>query len=463
MIMRIGRQKVGWGFQPVHKGSKGLIAIIFGVMAATLTASAEDNTVQSVSGISQVVAGEVAVGLTGTNNTLLIDAGGSVTSYFGTIGREVTANHNRVEISGADSRWDNEFTFMVGDGGSHNMLTVSNGATLLTGSGLTTHETRIGDKPASRSNLVLVTGSDSSWLAMHEVWVGGHGSGNRLCIENEAIVRVSKDVYVGRNSGSSNNQIKVKSGTLTVTNQSGNATLYVGFNGSGELVLEQGEVAADALVIGSNAMVSGNGTLSGSVTNAGALHQSGGDLLIDGDLTLTSDADVALALGLVDQRPLQVTGDLQIDGGLGLELGPGLADGLTGAETMVLIESDGTLSGEFTDLADRSRLTLEGVGSFLVTYTASQVLLSEFLPEGQLPNPFFTYVRPAVAPLNWDLGVSGLTPGMTATLEQGSDLIHTNWVPVITFPVTSVDTNLTVSINGDVNSVVFRIRWLPPE
>jgi len=236
-----------------------------------------DNNTVLVSGSGSVWSNShgIFVGYNGSNNTLTVENSAQV--YSGnnsSIGRTWSSRNNSVLVTGSGSIWKNSH-LQVGHFGSHNLLAVENGGRVESSMGC------IGNLFGADSNLVLVTGANSIWQNREGLYVGGRwdygGSGNSLTVSNGGWVLVG-DVgttnlpYLGAGGGiavgdaggtpelviASESLVNSgygyigmgqdESGTVIVRdagsiwNNSGD--LYVGYNGSGALMIEDGGLAS---------------------------------------------------------------------------------------------------------------------------------------------------------------------------------------------------------------------------
>lgn len=158
-------------------------------------------------------------------------------------------------------------------------------------------------------------------------------------------------------------------------------------SGITDFKLRSGVVAATGgVLIMSGGSVSGVGTIEGDVTNAAELSpgNSPGLIKVSGNYlqlstgALTMEVGGALA-GQFDQ--LRVTGNITLAGRLNVVvLGEALRT-MTGREQLQVTTTNGLISGSFSNLVSGSRIfTADGMASFLVTITGTEVTLSDFKP-----------------------------------------------------------------------------------
>ena len=157
-------------------------------------------------------------------------------------------------------------------------------------------------------------------------------------------------------------------GSLTV----GSETL--GRNGHGTFRQSGGtHVVEGALMIGT----SGGGT-----TRSGRLDLTGGTLDV-GSLALGSGSTVLFEVNDADPADIasiDVTGITTVDGILQVRIDPAQFASLDGGDVFTLIDAGSTLAGAFDNVASGARLTtVDGFGSFLVSYGAGSAFGSEQL------------------------------------------------------------------------------------
>jgi T5SS/PEP-CTERM-associated repeat protein/autotransporter-associated beta strand protein len=270
------------------------------------------------------------VGESGSGNTLVIYGGGNVSNNFASIGREATASNNSALVTGAGSIWSGT-TVDVGYDGSGNSLVVSNGGIvqldglvvgynagsdsnglLLTGSNSLlsvvndiriSYDANTGNSmtisggatalsgagfigsfnEASADNSVVVNGVGSAWMNSTNLYVGEDGHNNKLVISNGGMV-ANVTASIGRNASASNNSVLVTGAGSTWTNTDG---LLIGYEGSGNslVISNGGYVAAGGdCVIGYFTESSGNSLL---ITGTNS------SLAVVGGLYVSEDANAA--------------------------------------------------------------------------------------------------------------------------------------------------------------------------
>jgi T5SS/PEP-CTERM-associated repeat protein/autotransporter-associated beta strand protein len=201
--------------------------------------------------------GNLAVGGSGSGNSLEIANGGVVSDAWGIIGYEEISSNNSVLVSGSGSRWNNN-ALWVGFYGSGGSLTISNGAAVYDSVGF------IGGGPNASNNRVLVTGAGSLWdnagpVDSQLLFVGQAGSGNTLTIADGGRV-VNSLGAIGYDAASSNNSALV---TGAGSRWNSSAALYVGYLGAQNgLAISNGGVATSSDgVIGGGGQANNNRAL----------------------------------------------------------------------------------------------------------------------------------------------------------------------------------------------------------
>jgi len=173
----------------------------------------------------------------GSGNSLVVKDGGQVVCQVGIVNLTPGGNfgsNNSVLVSGDGSVWSCSSSLGVGSSGVGHSLVISNGGKAFDSNGY------IGS--SGDSNIALVTGSGSIWSNSALV-IGSSGGGNSLEIKDGAQV-INDMCRVGVYSNS--NSVRVASGGAWQNN-----VLSVGYQGSANsLVVSSGMVLAANLTIG---------------------------------------------------------------------------------------------------------------------------------------------------------------------------------------------------------------------
>jgi T5SS/PEP-CTERM-associated repeat protein len=230
------------------------------------------------SGSTWFLYGDLIVGEFGSANSMTISNGGQVTNGLSTLGSVIgfgagsTGNSVLVtgtNVSGVASLWTCVNDLTVGWSGSSNSLRITQGG------GVTSYIGIIGDDTNARGNSAVVDGSGSYWSNSNVLLVGVSGSGNSLFITNGGqVMAVNSDI--GVNAGSTANMVTV-SGVGSVWTNSGDLT--VGYGGSSNTlsVSEGAQLFSSNSYIGSDLGSTGNTVI---VTGTASLWTNSGDLFV---------------------------------------------------------------------------------------------------------------------------------------------------------------------------------------
>ncbi len=292
-------------------------------------AAASSNNLTVVNGATLSASTDINVGFDASANTLLVVNGGIVTNQNSYVGRNAAASSNQIVVNGAGSTWTSGADIRVGNNGSYNALTITNGGTVNGAIGY------LGLGTTSSSNLVVVSGAGSAWNCSSDLRNGNSGSFNTLLINNGGVANATIG-YLGLNASSSSNLTVVSGADSTLTASS---DVRVGNNGSFNtlLISNGGKVntligyvgqASNAfnnvaIVAGANSAwnmttslrVGNNGPFSTLiVTNAGKVTTDGGFIGLNANSTnnlIRVDGGTLALTGNLDVR----RGVLQLDSG----------------------------------------------------------------------------------------------------------------------------------------------------
>ena len=251
------------------------------------------------------------VGKVTSNNTLIISDGGVVTNNNAVIGFSAAATNNSALITGSGSTWFLYGDLIVGEFGSANSMTISNGGQVT--NGLSTLGSVIGFGGDSTGNSVLVTGTNvsgvvSSWTCVNDLTVGWSGSSNSLVIDQGGAV-TSYIGIIGDDTNARGNHVLVDGAGSYWSNSN---VLLVGVSGSGNslLITNRGQVMAINSDIGVNAGSTANMV---TVSGVGSVWTNSGDLTVgyggsSNTLTVSAGAQV-FSLNSYIGRDLGSTGN----------------------------------------------------------------------------------------------------------------------------------------------------------
>ncbi|MEZ6094388.1 MAG: PEP-CTERM sorting domain-containing protein [Pirellulaceae bacterium] len=295
----------------------------------------------------------------GSNGTLRIEDGGSVTSFAGNIGT-VAGSTGTATVSGVNSRWDVDRHLYIGFNG--------NGTLQIDSGGMVTNlNGQIGYLYDS-TGAVTVTGAGSQWINSDELSVGYEGNGT-LQIVSGGLVS-NRNGYIGR--------VPTRgSGIATVTgagSQWVNSDAMFMDNGTLEIA-DQGrvQVGDDSLTQGvTEIIVSGSGTKGILTVRGGSTLTNSGNAIIGGAATFSGAMNIQSG-GVVNNTSGLVgrfagsTGTVTLNGTGSQWNNPnGVAIGVSGTGTLN-IEAGGsvTSSDGFVGYLSGSTgtATVSGIGS----------------------------------------------------------------------------------------------------
>jgi autotransporter-associated beta strand protein/T5SS/PEP-CTERM-associated repeat protein len=183
-----------------------------------------------------------------------VSNGGTFSSASLRAGNGSNSINNTITISGAGSQWKGTSDNFLGYGGGGNSLNIVEGGTYNAGWLVA------GNEASSSSNSITVSGVGSLLTNGSGVIVGLYASGNTMTVSNGAIVNIGSGLSIGRYAGSSNNSVVITGQQTVFTNNGGNGSsdFYIGNTGSkNSLVISDG-----ATVSGGNGYISYNNTSS---------------------------------------------------------------------------------------------------------------------------------------------------------------------------------------------------------
>jgi T5SS/PEP-CTERM-associated repeat protein len=282
-----GQLDIGWnGFVNMIVSNGGQLANSGTLYLSRNGASCSNNTL-TVTGPGSLVtvSNEMFVGNAAKNNRVTISAGGVISSATGRMGEGAGSSNNVVVITGAGSQWKTANFLGIGDSGLGNTMIISNGGQMIN---LGTF-TRLGLNATSVGNSLFVDGAGSQLSATNAVFiVGNSGTLQSVTVKNAGQI-MSLGVNVGAGVGSSNNTILV-TGTNSSWIANGLLTIGTGDQGNQVIVTNAGLFAAGNIDVtpsnkaGAFVTVAG-GTLLATNSVSGAVLRVGGFNLL-GTVTL---------------------------------------------------------------------------------------------------------------------------------------------------------------------------------
>ncbi len=158
---------------------------------------------------------------------------------------------------------------------------------------------------------------------------------------------------------------------------------------AGTFRLAGGSVTSATALVFNGGLIDARGTINAAITNGANLQPAlgGSGLVVNGNVTLLSSSQLTFQLAGLTQGSqygfLNVNGTVALNGNLVVSfVDPFQA---TNNDNFTVLSST-ALSGAFTNVASGGRLTAtDNSGTFLVTYSGTTVILSDFQPNGEAP------------------------------------------------------------------------------
>lgn len=274
---------------------------------------------------------------------LIVTNGGLVTSLSGTVGNFDVSGQHQVVVTGTGSRWlladpPEGYSLVLGDQGSGNQL-------IIQATGLVANaDAVIGAGVSSGNNTAIVTQTGSFWKN-RDLTVGREGSGNRLIIQNGAVVS-NRSVQIGERITASTNTVWV-TGTGSRLVASGDC--IVGNSGNAGLLA----ITAGAQALHSNTWIgSAVDSLNNSVlvTDPGSLLSNVAAMEVGYDgtgnqLVISNGARVVSSYGRVGLYGFLTRSTVSGSNSFWLNSGD-LYVGQVGANTELTIANRGTVSNQ---------------------------------------------------------------------------------------------------------------------
>jgi T5SS/PEP-CTERM-associated repeat protein len=393
-------------------------------------------------------AGNLTIGSNGSANMVSVSDGGVVSVGSGRIfdfgspirgslvlGDSVTSSSNELLVSGNGSLMKNALSLTLGNQGSQNLLIITNGGHLESGTAT------LGKQVSSSGNAAVITGTNSSWniygygtisggakrngdnaviaIAYDQMGdflldlnVGLSGSSNSMIVSEGAKV-TSGTGYIGKWSGSSNNAVVVTgsnsewSVTASSINNAEGSPLVIGCSGGGTLtVANEGKVLTYSRIYGNGifsdigwidiAIAEGSsGTLNigslggndraGSLTASSINFGSGSGTINFNHRDTTTLTSAITGNGSLNQLGIGstiLTGSNSYTGSTTIISGTLLANNTEGSalgSSIVTVNNGGTLGGNgaiggATTIASGGNLTPGSSGSGNLTFTSGLTL-----------------------------------------------------------------------------------------
>ena len=253
-------------------------------------------------------------------------------------GGTLTLNRSRIDsslnvivndaLSTNTASWSSGSLLAIGNTTDGNSLTFTNGAT-----GHATNIVQLGQTSSSSDNALSIGGSNSTFTADNDVFVGAQGSDNALNITDGAQMTVAETLYVGYNASSEGNTVYVgTNAALTVTGET-----IIGNNGNeNSFTIDGGEVTTTDFILGASSADNDYEMTDGTHT-------------VDGTFIIGKTDDASGETGSVNSDTVKTTGNLAIIGtNSTLTIEEGLTVGLEGSGSIMTIRDGGevTVNGD---------------------------------------------------------------------------------------------------------------------
>lgn len=330
---------------------------------------------------------------------LTLENGGGLGSYGGAdIGHSAGAS-GQVSVTGSGSRWRVDDRVNIGRAGQGSLQVLGGGGLLAR------DNVHIASHTAESRGSVLVSGSDSSFYASHELHVGAAGEGDLIVADGGTVdVRTSA---IGTAAGAAG-RVTVSGAGSAFLNR---GNLEVGRGGDGRLsVGDGGSVESAYVYLAREADATGAAVVSG----AGASWDIRENMTIGeggtASLLIEAGASVGNRSGLVGERP-GALGEVTVTGAGSHWVNSSLEVGLQGTGQLWI--GDGARVS-VTDGNGYIGSRAGGVGSVLVTGSDST------LDMGALPNGYLSIGRYGQGQLTVaDGGLVSDTQGLVGSAESG--------------------------------------------
>ncbi len=205
-------------------------------------------------------------------------------------------------------------------------------------------------------------------------------TGSGTLTNNGTIKTVSGGALQFSGAVTSSGTVDIGSGTLTAA---GGYTQT-----GGNFLLAGGSVQSSDVLDFQAGLIDARGSVTADIMNNATLRPAlgGSGLAITGNVSLLSSSNLSFQLGGLTQGSqysyLNVNGTVALSGNLVVSFANGFENSVSNSDTFTLVSSNG-LSGSFTNIASGNRLdTSDGFGSFLVTYSGDEIILSNFAAVG---------------------------------------------------------------------------------
>ena len=224
--------------------------------AAQYTSNYQTNV---ISGLTNYWAGDYVVGSNTFADALLIRNAGVLTNANGYVGYLPASSSNYVMVTGTNSVWNSANWLELGYAGPGNSLVISNSGCVVAGGA------KVGDASTSSGNNALVTGAGSVWNNAGMCDVGFNGSNNKITI-NKGGRMYSNFATFGVLGSATNNSVLVSDSGSLWDDSAEASVITFGLNGSGNslIVTNGGKVLGYYAYLGRNASSNNTALVTGS-------------------------------------------------------------------------------------------------------------------------------------------------------------------------------------------------------
>jgi T5SS/PEP-CTERM-associated repeat protein len=193
-----------------------------------------DYQTNTISEVTNYWAGDYVVGSNTLADALLIRNAGVLSNADGYVGYLPASVSNYVMVTGTNSVWNSATWLELGYAGPGNSLVISNGGWVVAAGA------KVGDASTSSGNNVLITGAGSVWNNTGMCTIGSSGSSNKVTI-NKGGRLVSNFAVLGTWSSATNNSILVSdSGSLWDDSATASEISFGVFGSGNSLIVTNG-------------------------------------------------------------------------------------------------------------------------------------------------------------------------------------------------------------------------------
>ena len=405
---------------------------------------------------------DVAVGVSGSGNSLTISNQAQVVSTDGAIGFNASSIDNKVVVTGPGSVWYNDPNLQfgnlsVGYSGALNTLVVDNGGAVYSDNGY------VGYYSGPNTVAVGSSGTNSVWSNTLNLYVGLFGGTNYLTIYANGSV-VASNAYIGYAYTNTGNVVTIAGGSLLLT-----ATLDV----------RDGMLTINGGTVNTGSLVASNAASSVIQFNGGALNVAG-SFVTNGQTLFVGDGSSAATYHLVGgvhffasslrvRTNALLTGCGTIIGNVTIDPGGTVLANCGGALTFTgIVTNNGIMHAEDGSVLE-SYGTVVNNGIIDIMDGATN-FHSTFLNNGTVVDASYFHMVSATRQTN-DINLTWTTVGgrsyiVQTNAPQANGSYTTNFTDLsiaVVFPGTSLGTINFLDIGGATNTPAryYRVRLIP--